>query len=108
MSAAAEARVVPLERLLSALPEKDLRGPIPAEIRGLTDDSRHVTAGGCFVAVRGLRVDGHRFMPALHRLAESAGAEERIIEGADHFFFGKLYPLGEAIGAWVAGLPRPP
>ena len=32
-------------------------------------------------------------------------AEERIIEGADHFFFGKLYPLGEAIGAWLAGLP---
>ena len=32
------------------------------------------------------------------------GAEERIIEGADHFFFGKLYPLGEAIGAWLAGM----
>ena len=34
--------------------------------------------------------------------------EERIIEGADHFFFGKLYPLGEAIGAWLAGLPPAP
>jgi alpha/beta superfamily hydrolase len=42
---------------------------------------------------------------ALHRLAQATGAEERVIEGADHFFFGKLYPLGEAIGAWVAGAP---
>jgi alpha/beta superfamily hydrolase len=41
---------------------------------------------------------------ALHRLARSTGAEERVIEGADHFFFGKLYPLGEAIGAWLAGM----
>jgi alpha/beta superfamily hydrolase len=23
------------------------------------------------------------------------------IDGADHFFFGKLYPLGEAVGAWA-------
>jgi len=42
---------------------------------------------------------------ALHRLAARTSAEERIIEGADHFFFGKLYPLGEAIGAWLAGAP---
>ena len=28
------------------------------------------------------------------------------IDGADHFFFGKLYPLGEAIGGWVRGLPE--
>ena len=42
---------------------------------------------------------------ALHQLARTTGAEERIIEGADHFFFGKLYPLGEAIRAWVTGAP---
>jgi alpha/beta superfamily hydrolase len=40
---------------------------------------------------------------ALHRLAGITAAEERVIEGANHFFFGKLYPLGEAIGAWLAG-----
>jgi alpha/beta superfamily hydrolase len=40
----------------------------------------------------------------LHRLAETTGAQERLIEGADHFFFGKLYPLGEAIGAWLAAI----
>ncbi len=40
--------------------------------------------------------------PDLGRLAGLVpGAEERLIEGADHFFFGKLYPLGEAIRAWL-------
>jgi hypothetical protein len=28
----------------------------------------------------------------------------RVVEGADHFFFGKLFPLGEAIGAWARRL----
>ena len=28
------------------------------------------------------------------------------IEGADHFFFGKLFPLGEAVAEWARRLPR--
>jgi alpha/beta superfamily hydrolase len=28
------------------------------------------------------------------------------IEGADHFFFGKLYPLGEAVTEWTRRLSR--
>jgi UDP-N-acetylmuramoyl-L-alanyl-D-glutamate--2,6-diaminopimelate ligase len=67
---------VPLERLLGALPDKALHGPMPAEVRGLTDDSRRVSAGGCFVAVRGLRADGHRFIPqAVERGATAVVAE---------------------------------
>jgi len=34
------------------------------------------------------------------------GAEVRVIEGANHFFFGRLFPLGEALGAWAARVPR--
>lgn len=69
-------RVIPLEQLLAALPEKTLCGPMPVEIRGLTDDSRRVSTGGCFVAVRGLRVDGHRFIPqAVQRGARAIVAE---------------------------------
>jgi alpha/beta superfamily hydrolase len=49
--------------------------------------------------------DSYCPVEALHRLAAITSAEERIIEGADHFFFGKLYPLGEAIGVWLARLP---
>lgn len=34
------------------------------------------------------------------------GADVRVIEGANHFFFGRLFPLGEALGAWAARVPR--
>lgn len=38
----------------------------------------------------------------LDRLAARLPAESVVrIENADHFFFGKLYPLGEAIRSWV-------
>jgi alpha/beta superfamily hydrolase len=30
-----------------------------------------------------------------------SGAQLRTVEGADHFFFGKLFPLGEAIRGWA-------
>jgi len=35
--------------------------------------------------------------------ARFAWVTPAVIEGADHFFFGKLYPLGEAIGDWARG-----
>jgi hypothetical protein len=73
---------------------------------GMFDFAFLPPADGRVLLVAGAR-DTYCPVEALHRLAESTRAEERIIEGADHFFFGKLYPLGEAIGAWVAGLPRP-
>ena len=31
------------------------------------------------------------------------GARAVTVEGADHFFFGKLFPLGEAIRGWARG-----
>ncbi len=35
-------------------------------------------------------------------LAQRMPAAQTVrIEGADHFFFGKLFPLGEAIRSWV-------
>jgi alpha/beta superfamily hydrolase len=38
----------------------------------------------------------------LARLREVAPeAAVHVIDAANHFFFGKLYPLGEAVGAWV-------
>ena len=49
--------------------------------------------------------DSYCPVEALDRLAALTGAEKRLIEGANHFFFGKLYPLGKAIGAWLAGTP---
>src|SRR2546428_7272053 len=31
-------------------------------------------------------------------------AEIKVIEGANHFFFGKLYPLGQAVADWSRAL----
>jgi hypothetical protein len=46
--------------------------------------------------------------PALDGLASRLPrARVRVVEGANHFFFGKLFPLGEAVADWVRELePR--
>jgi alpha/beta superfamily hydrolase len=62
------------------------------------------TSPGRLLLVAGT-ADSYCPVEAFHRLAALTSAEERLIEGADHFFFGKLYPLGEAIGAWLAAPP---
>src|SRR5262245_62933968 len=76
MSPAPESREVRLETLLEAMPDRQVIGSLPRTVRGLADDSRQVTAGGCFVAVRGLRADGHRFIPqAVERGARAVVAQ---------------------------------
>jgi alpha/beta superfamily hydrolase len=50
-------------------------------------------------------VDSYCPPAELARLAErSARATAVSIEGADHFFFGKLFPLGQAIEDWARRL----
>jgi len=45
---------------------------------------------------------------ALERLARAVPrATVRTIEGADHFFLGKLFPLGEVVRAWAQSLMKP-
>ena len=51
--------------------------------------------------------------PSAEAPAEIARLVERFpwvtatsIEGADHFFFGKLFPLGQAVEGWARRLPR--
>jgi alpha/beta superfamily hydrolase len=38
---------------------------------------------------------------ALERLGRRLGTKAEIVEGAEHFFFGKLFPLGEALERWI-------
>ena len=46
-------------------------------------------------------------LDALERLARAMPrATVRTVEGADHFFFGKLFPLGEIVGAWARALAK--
>jgi uncharacterized protein len=45
--------------------------------------------------------DAYCPLPDLERFAAGlSGARVAIIDGADHFFFGKLYPMGEEVGRW--------
>ncbi|MDE6436258.1 MAG: UDP-N-acetylmuramoyl-L-alanyl-D-glutamate--2,6-diaminopimelate ligase [Muribaculaceae bacterium] len=67
------------ETLIDAVVVDELRGKPEtiAEVAGITADSREVVPGGCFVAVRGVAVDGHRFIgSALEKGATIIVAEE--------------------------------
>ena len=50
---------------------REVRGEMPPELSGITDDSRQVSAASLFVAVRGTARDGHDFLAAI---ADRAGA----------------------------------
>jgi UDP-N-acetylmuramoyl-L-alanyl-D-glutamate--2,6-diaminopimelate ligase len=64
-----------LRRLLEALDAESVGLP-DIEISSLTDDSRQVTPGALFVAVRGGTTDGHQFLAdAAHRGAAAAIGE---------------------------------
>jgi len=68
--------MVDTTRLLEGVEVLETRGELPAHIEALAYDSRKVTPGTCFVALRGTRTDGHRFL----RAAESAGATVAVVE----------------------------
>lgn len=64
----------------SALDEQGLlagtRGDLPAESSGISDDSRKVSRGDLFIAIRGWNSDGHDFLGA----AAGRGATAAIVE----------------------------
>jgi len=45
--------------------------------------------------------DQHCPVEALRQLGQRLGADVEVIEGAEHFFFGKLFPLGQAVERWM-------
>lgn len=64
-----------LPQLLTILPEYKASAP-EIEVLSLTQDVRHVHLGSVFVAVKGVKVDGHQFIPQ----ACEAGAIGLVIE----------------------------
>jgi UDP-N-acetylmuramoyl-L-alanyl-D-glutamate--2,6-diaminopimelate ligase len=71
---------VTLQRITEALGEAELlaavHGSLPERITSLTDDSRAVTPGALFIAVRGAQRDGNEFLG----VAEGAGAVAAIVD----------------------------
>jgi UDP-N-acetylmuramoyl-L-alanyl-D-glutamate--2,6-diaminopimelate ligase len=64
------------QRLLDGVDVLEIRGDLPVHVEALAYDSRKVAPGTCFIALRGTRTDGHRFLDA----AESAGAAMAVVE----------------------------
>ena len=53
-----------LQQLLYQLPLLQVHGNTDVEVQSVQADSRKVTTGVCFVAIRGTVADGHRFIEA--------------------------------------------
>ena len=66
-----------IAELLKPLSPLECRGDLSADVLAITDDSRHVTNGSLFVAVKGTHVDGHDYTEQ----AWGNGAVGIIVEG---------------------------
>ncbi len=75
MSAATDVRII-MDALAQAGLLSESFGTLPAQVTSVADDSRRITPGGAFVAVRGSASDGHDFLSA----AEQQGAALAIVE----------------------------
>jgi len=71
--------MIAAELLMGALPQVELRHWGPQAFHGVTDDSRQVSPGYLFVAVPGIYVDGHRFVPSALTAGASACVVERLL-----------------------------
>jgi UDP-N-acetylmuramoyl-L-alanyl-D-glutamate--2,6-diaminopimelate ligase len=56
---------VKLEDLIKGIDVVSVNGPLDKNVSSLTADSRNAAEGALFVAVRGVTVDGHSFIPTL-------------------------------------------
>lgn len=65
-----------LSQLLSAIKAEEIIGKPEREITGLTNDSRQAGPGTMFVAVKGVSVDGHSFIPTLDPATAAVVCEE--------------------------------
>ena len=71
--------------LLQAIEVKQLAGDKDKEITLLTADSRQASEGSMFVAVRGVNVDGHTFIPGLKGKGVAAIVVDTLPEDAAEY-----------------------
>jgi UDP-N-acetylmuramoyl-L-alanyl-D-glutamate--2,6-diaminopimelate ligase len=71
-----------LAGLLNGLPYDLVQGSLARTIAGVTADSRKVEANGAFVAIAGLKSDGHDFIPQALRQGAAAIIVERAVPQA--------------------------
>ncbi|GAB6875894.1 UDP-N-acetylmuramoyl-L-alanyl-D-glutamate--2,6-diaminopimelate ligase [Thermaerobacter litoralis] len=71
--------MVKLKDLIAVLPDKTVTGPADRVVAGITYDSRRVEPGFLFVAIRGLRYDGHSFIDEAVARGAAAVVGERAL-----------------------------
>ena len=71
-----------LKTLLSKIGTIEVEGPQDCDITSISYDSRHVQPGGLFVALRGDKVDGHKYIgQAVEKGAVAVAVEEPVQRG---------------------------
>ena len=96
-----EPRTTTVMQLLSALngqvPIIERHGTLDAGVTSVTDDSRAVAAGSLFVAVKGERVDGHRYVTEAIQAGAAAIVGQESVEQASVSFV-KVADSRKALG----------
>jgi UDP-N-acetylmuramoyl-L-alanyl-D-glutamate--2,6-diaminopimelate ligase len=88
-----------LSEILKNVKPLTIAGDVEVEITGVKIDSRQVSAGSLFVAVKGTQVDGHQFIAKAVELGASAVLCEDIPEHlADGVTYVQVASTEEAVG----------
>ncbi len=93
-----------LKDLLTNLSVEEVRGPLEVEICGVEEDSRRIRPGVLFVARKGLRTDGHRFIPEAVRRGAAAVVREDALESSLPIPQIRVKDSAEALGYLLASL----
>src|SRR5690349_2693127 len=96
-----EPRSMTVMQLLAALngqvPILERYGVLDQAVTSVTDDSRAVVSGSLFVAVRGERMDGHRYVPQAIKAGAAAIVGQESVE-RDSLPFVKVADSRKALG----------
>lgn len=82
------------QKLISLLKIKELHGIFPESVTDITTDSREASRDSIFVALAGLRVDGHDFIP------------EVLSAGCRFIVSDRYYDVGEDAGLMIVKDPQ--
>lgn len=89
-----------LKKLLLALSDYKVFGPTDIEISNLVEDSRKAKKGNLFVAVPGVNIDGHKFIPQAIKKGAVAIVGERNLKSLklSHATYIQVKNSREALG----------